>query len=183
MKRFFNLNTCVMLAAIVIAMIVAVFSSTINWHAIIWMVIAAMWVFIARVNELTAEDWEEQYSGAVRELLKLRRKHQVLDNDYLKLAKQNEVTSKENVQLRKHVDDLRKQNSDYAEKCQTTAQDPDNATQKVEELTQTPEAKKPTQKVTKSEYSEQDQARIREEMKSAGMKPKAKKRRPVDDED
>ena len=107
----------------------------------------------------------------------------VLDNEYLKLAKQNEATSKENVQLHKRVDDLRKQNSDYAEKCQTTAQDPDNATQKVEELTQTPEAKKPTQKVTKSEYSEQDQARIREEMKSAGMKPKAKKRRPVDDED
>lgn len=190
MKRFFNLNTCVMLAAIVIAMIVAVFSSTVNWLAIIWMAIAAMWVFIARSNQLTAEDWKQLYdtqskafntlrqrwSSSNDELVELRRKHQVLDNDYLKLAKQNEATSKENVQLHKRVDDLRKQNSDYAEKYQTAAQDPDNATQNLP-------TQKPGTKTTKREYSEQDQARIREEMKAAGVKPKTKKHRPVDDED
>lgn len=197
MKRFFNLTTCVMLAVIVIAMLAAVLSSTINWLAVIWMVIAAMWVVCARTNQLTAEDWKQLYDTQSKafntlrqtwastndELVELRGKYQTLDDDYLKLSKQNEATSKENVQLHERVDDLRKQNSVYAEKYQTAAQDLDSVTQKVEELTQTLEAKKPTQKTVKREYSEQDQARIREEMKSAGMKPKTKKHRPVDDED
>lgn len=197
MKRFFNLTTCVMLAVIVIAMLAAVLSSTINWLAVIWMVIAAMWVVCARSNQLTAEDWKQLYDTQSKafntlrqtwastndELVELRGKYQTLDDDYLKLSKQNEATSKENVQLHERVDDLRKQNSVYAEKYQTAAQDLDSVTQKVEELTQTLEAKKPTQKTVKREYSEQDQARIREEMKSAGMKPKTKKHRPVDDED
>jgi len=186
-----------MLAVIVIAMLAAVLSSTINWLAVIWMVIAAMWVVCARFNQLTAEDWKQLYDTQSKvfntlrqrwtstndELVELRGKYQTLDDDYLKLAKQNEATSKENVQLHERVDDLRKQNSVYAEKYQTAAQDLDNVTQKVEELTQTLEAKKPTQKSAKREYTEQDQARIREEMKSAGMKPKTKKRRQVDDED
>ena len=186
-----------MLAVITIAIIAAALSSPINWTAIIWMVIAAMWVVCARSNQLTAEDWKQLYDTQSKtfntlrqtwastndELVELRGKYQALDNDYLKLAKQNEATSKENVQLHERVDDLRKQNSDYAEKYQTAAQDLDSVTQKVEELTQTLEAKKPTQNTPKREYSEQDQARIREEMKSAGMKPKTKKRRPVDDED
>jgi uncharacterized coiled-coil DUF342 family protein len=186
-----------MLAVIVIAMLSAVLSSTINWLAVIWMFIAAMWVVCARTNQLTAEDWKQLYdtqsktfntlrqrwSSTNDELVELRGKYQALDNDYLKLAKQNEVTSKENAQLHERVDDLRKQNSDYAEKYQTAAQDLDNVTQKVEELTMALEAKKPTQKTTKREYTEQDQARIQEEMKSAGLKPKTKKRRPVDDED
>ena len=144
-----------MLAVIVIAMLSAVLSSTINWLAVIWMFIAAMWVVCARTNQLTAEDWKDLYDWQ----------------------------SRENTRLLERVDDLRKQNSDYAEKYQTAVQDLDNVTQKVEELTQTLEAKKPTQKTTNREYTEQDQARIREEMKSAGMKPKTKKRRPVDDED
>ena len=76
--------------------------------------------------------------------------------------------SKENAQLHERVDDLRKQNSDYAEKYQTAAQDLD---------------KKPVLKTPKREYTEQDQVRILEEMKSAGLKPKIKKRRPVDDKD
>ena len=197
MKRFFDLYTIIVLTVILLAVIAEILFPPTNWVAIAWMLITAVWVVCARSNQLTAEDWKQLYdtqskafntlrqrwSSTNDELVELRGKYQALDNDYLKLAKQNEATSKENVQLHKRVDDLRKQNSDYAEKYQTAAQGPDNATQKVEELTQTPEAKKPTQKATKREYSEQDQARIREEMKSAGMKPKAKKRRPVDDED
>lgn len=185
MKRFFNLFTCVMLALIATAVISAVLSSTINWLAVVWMVIAAMWVICARSNQLTAEDWKQLYDWRSKmvntmqqhwtstndELVELRGKYQALDNEYLKLAKQNEATSKENAQLHERVDDLRKQNRDYAEKYQTVVQDPDNVTQK------------PGTKTTKSEYSEQDQTRIREEMKAAGMKPKTKKRRPVDDED
>jgi TolA-binding protein len=186
-----------MLAVIVIAIVAAALSSPINWTAIIWMVIAAMWVVCARFNQLTAEDWKQLYDTQSKafntlrqrwtstndELVELRGKYQTLDDDYLKLAKQNEETSRENVQLHERVDDLRKQNSDYAEKYQTTAQDLDDMTQKVEELTQALEAKKSVRKTSKKAYTEQDQARIREEMKSAGMEPKAKKRRPVDDED
>lgn len=197
MKRFFNLSTCAMLAVIAIAVIAAVPSSPINWTAIIWMVIAAMWVVCARSNQLTSEDWKQLYDSQSKmvntmkqtwtstndELVELRGKYQALDNEYLKLAKQNEATSKENAQLHERVDDLRKQNSDYAEKYQTAAQDLDNVTQKVEELTRALEAKKPVLKTPKREYTEQDQVRIQEEMKSAGLKPKIKKRRPVDDED
>ena len=186
-----------MLAVIVIAVIAAVPSSPINWTAIIWMVIAAMWVVCARSNQLTSEDWKQLYDSQSKmvntmkqtwtstndELAELRGKYQALDNEYLKLAKQNEATSKENAQLHERVDDLRKQNSDYAEKYQTAAQDLDNVTQKVEELTQALEAKKPVLKTPKREYTEQDQVRIQEEMKSAGLKPKIKKRRPVDDKD
>jgi DNA repair exonuclease SbcCD ATPase subunit len=167
-----------MLAVIAIAIIAAALSSPINWTAVIWMVITAMWVVCARSNQLTAEDWKQLYdtqsktfntlrqtwASTNNELVELRGKYQTLDDDYLKLAKQNEETSKENVQLHERVDDLRKQNSDAVAKHETPAQEPG---------TKTP----------KREYSEQDQARIREEMKSAGMKPKTKKRRPVDDED
>ena len=155
MKRFFDLYTIIALTVILLAVIAEILFPPTNWVAVVWMVIAAIWVGCARSDQLTAEDWKQLYDWQ----------------------------SKENVQLHERVDGLRKQNSDYAEKYQTTAQGPDNAAQKVEELTQTPEAKKPTQKAAKREYSEQDQTRIREEMKSAGMKPKAKKRRPVDDED
>lgn len=197
MKRFFNLSTCVMLAVIVIAVIAAALSSPINWIAIIWMVIAAMWVVCARSNQMTYEDWKQLYdsqskafntlkqhwSNNVDELAELRLKYQALDDDYLKLAKQNEETAKENTKLQERVDDLRKQNNEYTEKYQTAAQDLDNVTQKVEELTQTMEAKKPVIKTSKKEYTEQDQVRIREELKSAGLKPKVKKRKPVEDED
>ena len=98
MKRFFNLSTGTMLAAIAIAVIAAVLSSTINWQAVIWMVIAAMWVVCARWNQMMSEDWKQLYDSNADELAKLRDKYQALDNDYLKLAKRNEATSKENAQ-------------------------------------------------------------------------------------
>ena len=69
---------------------------------------------------------------------------QALDNEYLKLARQN--------------NDM--------------AQDLYNANQKVQELTQALEAKKTQNKTArkkKEDYTEQDQARIREEMKVGGM--------------
>jgi len=186
MKRFFNVYTGAMLAVIVIAMLAAVLSSTINWLAIIWMVIAAMWVVYARSNQLTAEDWKQLYDTQSKafntlrqrwastndELVELRGKYQTLDDDYLKLAKQNEETSKENVQLHERVDDLRKQNSDYAEKYQTTAQDLDDMAQKVEELTQALEAKNVQNKTArkkKEDYTEQEKTRIKNEMKAGGL--------------
>jgi len=145
MKRFFNLSTCAMLAVIVIAMLAAVLSSTINWLAVIWMVIAAMWVVCARTNQLTAEDWKQLYDTQSKayntlrqtwastndELVELRGKYQTLDDNYLKLSKQT-----------------------------------------VEVLSQTSEAKKTQSKTTrkkKEDYTEQELARIKNEMKAGGL--------------
>lgn len=155
MKRFFDLYTIIALTVILLAVIAEILFPPTNWVAVVWMVITAVWVGCARSDQLTAEDWKQLYDWR----------------------------SKENAQLHERVDDLRKQNSDYAEKYQTAAQDLDNVTQKVEELTRALEAKKPVLKTPKREYTEQDQVRIQEEMKSAGLKPKIKKRRPVDDKD
>ena len=155
MKRFFDLYTIIALTVILLAVIAEILFPPTNWVAVVWMVITAVWVGCARSDHLTAEDWKQLYDWR----------------------------SKENAQLHERVDDLRKQNSDYAEKYQTAAQDLDNVTQKVEELTRALEAKKPVLKTPKREYTEQDQVRILEEMKSAGLKPKIKKRRPVDDKD
>ena len=155
MKRSFDLYTIIALTVILLAVIAEILFPPTNWVAVVWMVITAVWVGCARSDQLTAEDWKQLYDWR----------------------------SKENAQLHERVDDLRKQNSDYAEKYQTAAQDLDNVTQKVEELTRALEAKKPVLKTPKREYTEQDQVRIQEEMKSAGLKPKIKKRRPVDDKD
>lgn len=135
-----------MLAVIAIAIIAAVLSPSVNWLAVVWMVIAAMWVVSARLNQLTAEDWKQLYDWQ----------------------------SGENTRLLERVDDLRKQNSDYAEKYQTTARDLDNVTQKVQELTTALEAKKSIRKTTrkkKEDYTDQEKARIKNEMKSAGLVP------------
>ena len=196
MKKFFDLPTTLMLVFILVAIVAAVLSNPINWAAVIWMFIAGMWVANARSAQMTVESWKNLYetqskafksvkdawTAAVNERAEIDAKYQALDNEYLKLAKEHEATAKENAQLHERVDDLRKQRSDYAEKYQTAAQDLDNANQKVDELTQVLEAKKPAQ-TTKKEYTEQDQARIQEELKSAGLKPKTKKRKPAEDED
>lgn len=186
-----------MLAVIVIAILAAVLSPAINWLAIIWMVIAAMWVVTARSNQLTAEDWKQLYgtqsnafntlrqrwNSTIDELVELRGKYQALrgkyqalyqalDDEYLKLAKQNEATSKENAQLHERVDALSKERSDYADKYLTSALDLDNANRKVEELTQALEAKKTQSKTTrkkKEDYTEQEKARIKNEMKAGGL--------------
>ncbi len=154
MKRFFNLSTCVMLAVIVIAMLSAVLSSTVNWLAVIWMFIAAMWVVCARFNQLTAEDWKQLYDTQSKtfntlrqrwtstndELVELRGKYQALDDDYLKLAKQNEEKANELSMLKRGYDSL--------------------------------EAKKVQNKTTrkkKEDYTEQEKARIKNEMKAGGL--------------
>jgi chromosome segregation ATPase len=197
MKKFFDFPTTLMLVFILAAIVAAVLSNPINWAAIIWMFIAGMWVANARSAQMTAESWKDLYetqskafkttkdawAAAVNERIEADAKYQALDNDYQHLIQEHEATAKENAQLHERVDDLRKQRSDYAEKYQTAAQDLDNANQKVDELTQVLEAKKPAQKTTKKEYTEQDQARIQEELKSAGLKPKGKKRKPAEDED
>ena len=196
MKRFFNLFTSIMLAAIAIAIISVVLSPTINWLGVNWMVIAAIWVAYARLNQMTAEDWKQHYdsqtsafntlkqtlTNTADELAELRGKYQALDNDYLKLAKRNEATSMENAQLHERVDDLRKQNSDYAEKYQAAVQDLDDVVQKDEVLTQSPSAQKPGTKETKKEYTKWDIARIREEMKTAGLESKFKKLETIEEE-
>ena len=64
-----------MLGVIAIAVIVAVLSSTINWQAVIWMVIAAMWVAIARVNEMMSDGWKELYYSTNDELTELRKQN------------------------------------------------------------------------------------------------------------
>lgn len=135
-----------MLAVIAMVIVLQFFSSPINWLAVIWMVIAAMWVVSARLSQLTAEDWKQLYDWQ----------------------------SKENAQLQERVDDLRKQNSDYAEKYQTAVQDLNSATQKVEELTTALETKKSIRKTVRKkreDYTGQEKARIKNEMKSAGLVP------------
>lgn len=197
MKKFFDFPTTLMLVFILAAIVAVVLTNPINWTAVIWMFIAGMWVANARSAQMTTDDWKDLYeiqsrafnsmkkawTDAVNERAETDAKYQALDNEYLKLVKEHEATAKENAQLHERVDDLRKQRSDYAEKYQTAAQDLDNANQKVDELTQVLEAKKPVQKTAKKEYTEQDQTRIQEELKSAGLKPKTKKRKPAEDEE
>ena len=135
-----------MLAVIVIAMLAAVLSSTINWLAVIWMVIAAMWVVCARFNQLTAEDWKQLYDTQSKTFNTLRQTWA--------------STNDELVELRG--------------KYQTVMQDLDVATQKVEGLTRALEAKKTIRKTTrkkKEDYTDQEKARIKNEMKSAGLVP------------
>lgn len=154
MKRFFNLSTCVMLAVIAIAVIAAVLSPTINWIAIIWMAITAMWVVCARSNQMTAEDWKQLYDSQskmvntlkqtwasnVNELAELRGKYQALDNEYLKLAKEHNAQGEELSKLKRGYESL--------------------------------EAKKPGTKTTrkkKEDYTDQEKARIKNEMKAGGL--------------
>lgn len=146
MKRFFNLATCAMLAVIVIAVLAAALSPTINWLAIIWMVITAMWVVCARFNQLTAEDWKQLSDTQSRA--------------FNTLSQTWTSTNDELVELRG--------------KYQTVVQDLYNATQKVEELTRALEAKKTIRKMArkkKEDYTDQEKARIKNEMKSAGLVP------------
>lgn len=146
MKRFFNLATCAMLAVIVIAIVAAVLSPTINWLAVVWMVITAMWVVSARLNQLTAEDWKQLYDTQSKTFNTLRQTWASTNDELAELRG----------------------------KYQTVVQDLDAATQKVEELTRALEAKKTIRKMTrknKEDYTDQERARIKNEMKSEGLAP------------
>ena len=154
MKRFFNVYTGAMLAVIVIAMLAAVLNPAINWLAIIWMVIAAMWVVYARSNQLTAEDWKQLYDTQSKafntlrqrwastndELVELRGKYQTLDDDYLKLAKQNEEKANELSMLKRGYDSLEAKN-----------------------------VQNKTARKKKEDYTDQEKARIKNEMKAGGL--------------
>ena len=60
--------------AIIVASLVAFFLSTpVNWLAIIWMGIAAMWVVCARSNQLTAEDWKQLYNSQAKAVATLKK--------------------------------------------------------------------------------------------------------------
>jgi uncharacterized protein YlxW (UPF0749 family) len=146
MKRFFDLYTIIALTVILLAVIAEILFPPTNWVAVVWMVITAIWVGCARSDQLTAEDWKQLYDWR----------------------------SKENAQLQERVGDLRKQNSDYAEKYQTAVQDLNSATRKVEELTTALETKKSISKTVRKkreDYTDQEKARIKNEMKSAGLVP------------
>ena len=143
-----------MLAVIVIAMLAAVLNPAINWLAVIWMVIAAMWVVCARSNQLTAEDWKQLYDSQSKafntlrqrwastndELVELRGKYQTLDDDYLKLAKQNEEKANELSMLKRGYDSLEAKN-----------------------------VQNKTTRKKKEDYTEQEKARIKNEMKAGGL--------------
>jgi hypothetical protein len=166
-----------MLAIIVITIIAALFSSTIDWVAIVWMAISAMWVVVARMNELISDGWEELYRNTVdnrrrvnvEDLAKPRGKQPALDNDYQKITKHNEEISKENAQHQERVVDISGRYNDTVAKHEATSQQIEMATQTLYELT-----KVPSTRLRKKEYTEQDRARIREEMKTVGVKPEAK---------
>ena len=160
-----------MLAAIAIAIIAAALSTPTNWPVVIWTVITAMWAITARVNQLTAEDWEESYSNIARELVKLREKYQALDNEYLKLAKQNEATSKENVQLHERLGNIGKQHNDAIAKYETTVRTLELVNQELQEQLS---SARPATTVTvkgrkKTVYSDKDIARIKAELRAAGL--------------
>ena len=185
MKKFFDFPTTLMLVFILAAIVAAVLSNPINWTGIIWMFIAGMWVVNARSAQLTSESWKNLYeaqseafksakdawTAAVIERDETDAKYQALDNEYLKLVKQNEATAQENAQLHERVDDLRKQRSDYAAKYETSSKELAVAAQKIDELTENLAAKAPAKKkaAKKSKYSDQDKNRIREEMKAGGV--------------
>lgn len=90
MKRFFDLYTIIVLTVILLAVIAEILFPPTNWVAVVWMVIAAMWVVCARSNQLTAEDWKQPYDSqskivnamkqaqvsTVNELAELRGKYQ-----------------------------------------------------------------------------------------------------------
>lgn len=144
MNRFFNLPTCAMLAFIAIAMLSAVLSPAINWIALIWMVISAIWVVIARLNQLTSEGWKRLYNISVDDLAALRGHYQALDNEYTKLVKRNEVTAKENAKHRARVEDLSKQYNEVVAKYEAAAQ-------QLNDLTKVPSSRTKKRRPVKTE--------------------------------
>ena len=161
MKRFFNLPTIIVLAIIAISIIVEVLSPVINWLAIIWMVIAAVWAVAARLNHMETQDWMQRYdsqtsafndlkqtmSSTADELTELRGKYETLTNDKQRLFGQFKSQSS-------HIDDLEASLSErileineLRGKYEAAVQELEQANQKVNELTQNISARKPTIKL------------------------------------
>lgn len=161
MKRFFNLPTIIVLAIVAISIIVEVLSPVINWLAIIWMVIAAVWAVAARLNHMETLDWMQRYddqtsafntlkqtlTSTADELAKLRGKYETLTNDKQRLFEQFKSQSA-------HIDDLEASLSErileineLRGKYEAAVQELEQANQKVNELTQNISARKPTIKL------------------------------------
>lgn len=171
MKRFFNLPTIIVLAIVVISIIVEVLSPVINWLAIIWMVIAAVWAVAARLNHMETQDWMERYdsqtsafsalkqtlTSTADELAKLRGKYETLTNDKQRLFEQFKSQSA-------HIDDLEASLSErileineLRGKYEAAVQELEQTNQKVNELAQNISARKPTIKLkTKKHKTPED---------------------------
>ena len=171
MKRFFNLPTIIVLAIIAISIIVVVLSPVINWLAIIWMVIAAVWAVAARLNHMETQDWMQRYdsqtsrfndlkqtlTSIVDKLAELRGKYETLTNDKQRLFEQFKSQSA-------HIDDLEASLSErmleineLRGKYEAAVQELEQANQKVNELTQNISARKPTIKLkTKKHKTPED---------------------------
>ena len=129
MKRFFNLPTIIVLAIVAISIIVEVLSPVINWLAIIWMVIAAVWAVAARLNHMETQDWMQHYDS---------------QTNAFNMLKQT---------LTSTVDEL----AELRGKYETTVQELELANQKVNELAQNISARKPTIKLkTKKHKTPED---------------------------
>lgn len=171
MKRFFNLPTIIVLAIVAISIIVEVLSPVINWLAIIWMVIAAVWAAEARLNQMEAEDWKQHYDDQTNvlkaaertlystadELAELRGKYETLTNDKQRLFEQFKSQSAyiDDLETRLHnrtveIDELRG-------KYEAAVQELELANQKLNELAQNISARKPTIKLkTKKHKTPED---------------------------
>ena len=158
MNRFFNLPTIIVLAIIAISIIVEVLSPVINWLAIIWMVIAAVWAVAARLNHMETQDWMQRYdsqtsafndlkqtlSSTADELAELRRKYEALTYDKQDLFKQFKSQSACIDGLEASLDSRMLEINELRGKYEAAVQELEQANQKVNELAQNISARKPT---------------------------------------
>ena len=161
MKRFFNLPTIIVLAIIAISIIVEVLSPVINWLAIIWMVIAAVWAVAARLNHMETQDWMQRYdsqtsafndlkqtmSSTADELAELRRKYESLTYDKQNLFKQFKSQSACIDGLEASLDSRMLEINELRGKYEAAVQELAQANQKLNELTQNISVRKPTIKL------------------------------------
>ena len=171
MKRFFNLPTIIVLAIIAISIIVEVLSPVINWLAIIWMVIAAVWAVAARLNHMETQDWMQRYdtqtsafnalkqtlSSTADELAELRGKYETLTNDKQRLFEQFKSQSANIDDLLTRLDSRMLEINELRGKYEAAVQELELANQKVNELAQNISARKPTIKLkTKKHKATED---------------------------
>ena len=171
MKRFFNLPTIIVLAIVSISIIVEVLSPVINWLAIIWMVIAAVWAVAARLNHMETQDWMQRYdsqtsgfntlrqtlTSTADELAELRRKYEALTYDKQDLFKQFKSQSACIDGLEASLDRRMLEINELRGKYEAAVQELEMANQKVNELTQNMSARKPTIKIkTKKHKTPED---------------------------
>ena len=171
MKRFFNLPTIIVLAIIAISIIVEVLNPVINWLAIIWMVIAAVWAVAARLNHMETQDWMQRYDSQTSrlndlkqtltstddKLTELRRKYEALTYDKQSLFKQFKSQSACIDGLEASLDRRMLEINELRGKYEAAVQELEQANQKVNELTQNISARKPAIKLkTKKHKAPED---------------------------